>query len=157
MPDSEGSSLPLPGSSTTLSSGMYQKTSRCPNDSLEKDRMATFLRFAVCAVLVGIFPLKSSAETWVEFHAEKWDFKSQKLKKKLKFKNRSYYDADSLKRSASGDVDVWVKEDSMNDRYYVGKGVPSSEAITRKCIYGAEPGNTRYSLRMKIRTWRWGK
>jgi len=45
------------------------------------------------------------------------------VKKKLNFKNRYYYDVDSLKMSSSGDVDVWVKEISMNDRYYVGKGV----------------------------------
>ena len=94
--------------------------------------MAAFLRIAVCAVFVGIFPLENSAETWVEFHSEKWNYKSQKVKKKLNFRNRFYYDADSLKRSAIGDVDVWVKEDSMNDRYYVGKGVPSSEAIIKK-------------------------
>jgi hypothetical protein len=94
--------------------------------------MAAFLRYAVCALLLGIFPLESSAETWVEFYSEKWDFKSQKVKKKLNFRSRSYYDADSLKRSATGDVDVWVKEDSTNDGYYVGKGVPSSEAIIKK-------------------------
>jgi len=52
--------------------------------------------------------------------------------KEAEFQEPLYYDADSLKRSASGDVDVWVKEDSMNDGYYVGKGVPSSEAIIKK-------------------------
>jgi hypothetical protein len=94
--------------------------------------MGRFLRYAVCALMVGIFPLASSAETWVEFHSGTWNYKSQKLKKKLKFRNSSYYDADSLKRSAAGDVDVWVKEVSMNDRYYVGKGVPSSEDTFKK-------------------------
>ena len=94
--------------------------------------MGRFLRFVVCAMLVGIFPLASSAETWVEFHTGKWNFKSPKLKKKLKFTSSSYFDADSLKRTVAGDVDVWVKEVSMNDRYYVGKGVPSSEDTFKK-------------------------
>ena len=94
--------------------------------------MATILRYAVYAALLGIFPLESSAETWVEFHSEKWNLKSQKMKKKLDFQSRAYYDIDSLKRSAEGDVDVWVKEVSTNDGYYVGKGVPSSEEIFKK-------------------------
>lgn len=94
--------------------------------------MATILRYAVCALLLGIFPLKSSAESWVEFHSEKFDFKSQKTKKKLSFRNRFYYDSDSLKRTVAGDVAVWVKEVAVNDRYYVGKGVPSSEDIIKK-------------------------
>src|SRR6185369_11018575 len=94
--------------------------------------MTKFLRYAVCAALLGLFPLESSAETWVEFHSEKWNYKSQKVKKKLKFRTRSYYDADSLKRSPSGDVDVWVREVSMPDRYYVGKGVPESEEILKQ-------------------------
>src|SRR6185369_3216216 len=94
--------------------------------------MAAFLRYAVSAALITLFSTSVSAESWVEFHSEKWNYKSQKVKRKLNFRNRFYYDADSLKRSASGDVDVWVKEDSMNDGYYVGKGVPSSEAIIKK-------------------------
>jgi hypothetical protein len=93
--------------------------------------MAIFLRYAVYTALILLFPLTASAETWVEFHSEKWNYKSQKVKKKLNFKNRFYYEADSLKRSAAGEVDVWVKEVSMNDRYYVGKGTPSSEEILK--------------------------
>jgi len=94
--------------------------------------MASFLKFTAYMALTFILPLTASAETWVEFHSEKWNYNSQKVKKKLNFKNRSYYDADSLKRSSAGDVDVWVKEVSMNDRFYVGKGVSSSEEILKQ-------------------------
>ena len=102
--------------------------------------MAIFLRYAVYTTLILLFPLTASAETWVEFHSEKWNYKSQKVKKKLNFKNRFYYEADSLKRSSAGDVDVWVKEVSMNDRFYVGKGMPSSEEVIKMmhfwCVAG---------------------
>jgi len=94
--------------------------------------MAALSRYAVYAVFVTLFSTSVSAESWVEFHSEKWNYKSQKVKKKLNFRNRFYYDADSLKRSATGDADVWVKEISMTDRYYVGKGVPESEEILKQ-------------------------
>jgi hypothetical protein len=90
------------------------------------------LRCAVVAGLIGLLPLAGFAETWVEFHSEKYDYKSQKMKKKLNFRNRFYYDADSLKRTAGGDAAVWVKEESMTDKYYVKKGAPSSEDIIKK-------------------------
>lgn len=68
-------------------------------------------------------------EQWHEFHREKWHYKSAKLKKKLQVVNIHYYDADSLRRSDEGDVSLWVKELSKNDRYYVGKGEPAQETI----------------------------
>jgi hypothetical protein len=102
--------------------------------------MAHFLRYAVYTMLILLFPLTASAETWVEFHSEKWNYKSKKVKKKLNFKNRSYYEADSLKRSSAGDVDVWVKEVSMNDRFYVGKGVSSSEEVIKMMHFWCAAG-----------------
>ncbi len=94
--------------------------------------MYILMRYAVCAALILSLPLTASAESWVEFHAEKWDYRSEKLRRKLNFKSRSYYDPDSLKRSSKGDAELWVKEVSNIDRYYVGKGNPASEVIFKK-------------------------
>lgn len=90
--------------------------------------MAIVMRYSVYVLLL-LAPLECRAENWVEFHTENWQYRSKKLKKKLTFKNRFYYDADTLKITNSGQADVWVKEVAMNDRYYVGKGVPTTEDI----------------------------
>ena len=84
------------------------------------------------ALLIVFMPLSSFAESWIEFHNEKWSNKSGKLKKKLTFSNRYYYDAGSVVRTPAGDMTLWVKEISDNDRYYVKKGVPQSETLFRQ-------------------------
>lgn len=68
-----------------------------------------------------------AAENWVEFHAESWSYYSDKLHKKLNFKTRHFYDADSVRRSKTGGVKVWLKEVAENDRFYVRKGNPEKE------------------------------
>lgn len=74
----------------------------------------------------------SSAENWTEFHTESWSFYSEKLRKKLNFKNYFYYDADRLRRGKNDGLQVWVKEISANDRFYVGKGDPEKEISFRQ-------------------------
>jgi len=106
--------------------------------------MSAFPRYAVYAAFITLFSSSVSAESWVEFHSEKWNYKSQKVKKKLNFRNRFYYDADSLKKSIKGDADVWVKEVSMTDRYYVGKGVPESEEILKQMHFWC--GTKKYEV-----------
>ena len=81
----------------------------------------------VCASL-------ANAETWVEYHRETWHHYSKKLKKKLYFTNHSYYDADSIKRIDKGDVRVVIKDVSMNDRFYVGRGVPEREVVLKQIL-----------------------
>lgn len=87
--------------------------------------------FLVTNMIVAL-PLMAFAENWIEFHQEKWSYRSGKLNRKLKFSNRFYYDAQSLARTSSGDVNLWVKEVSANDKYYVKGGDSDSETIFRK-------------------------
>lgn len=87
--------------------------------------------FLIAAVLVSL-PALVNAENWVEFHTEKWSQKSGKLRKKLSFTNRYYYDDSSLVKTASGDLTLWVKEVADNDKYYVKKGNPESETLFRQ-------------------------
>lgn len=90
-------------------------------------------RFVVGLVpCIALFAAGSvAAETWVDFHSERWSFYSQKLQKKLDFANRYFYDSDSVRRSGNGELRVWVKEVSDNDRFYVGKGNPQKETSFR--------------------------
>jgi len=87
-----------------------------------------------CFIAVSIVMLSTSAyaENWIDFHTEKWKRKSGKTSEKLLFCNRYYYDADSLVKTASGNVTLWVKVISDNDKFYVKKGVPLSEAVYQK-------------------------
>lgn len=84
------------------------------------------------AIAIVFLPLMAYAENWIEFHQEKWSQKSGKLNKKLTFLNRYYYDAESLVTPPSGDITLWVKEVSDNDKYYVKKGNPQSETLFRQ-------------------------
>jgi hypothetical protein len=72
-------------------------------------------------------PDSAHCERWVEFHGEKWNFNSEKLNKRLKFRNIFFYDADHLARGKNGDVTVWIKEVTNNDKFYVGRGAPEQE------------------------------
>jgi hypothetical protein len=83
----------------------------------------------ICALVAMCAPDGAYCEKWIEFHAEKWDFNSDKINKKLKFRNVYFYDADKLARGKNGYIAVWVKELANIDRYYVGKGVPEQETI----------------------------
>ncbi len=88
-------------------------------------------RFFIFIVIVFL-PLMVYAENWIEFHQEKWSQKSGKLNKKLTFFNRYYYDAESLVTTPSGNITLWIKEISDNDKYYVKKGTPQSETLFRQ-------------------------
>jgi len=79
-------------------------------------------------------PSASHAEKWIEFHAESWSHQSKKLKRKLHFSTHSYFDADSISRTAAGDVTVWIRDVSRNDRFYVKKGVPASEVVYKQIL-----------------------
>jgi len=79
-------------------------------------------------------PSASHAEKWIEFHAESWSHQSKKLKRKLHFSTHSYFDADSISRTATGDVTVWIRDVSRNDRFYVKKGVPASEVVYKQIL-----------------------
>ena len=78
---------------------------------------------ALCA------PGRAFCEKWVEFYAEKWNYKSERVNKNLQFRNVYFYDADNLAVGRKGDVTVWVRELAKNDRYYVTKGVPEQETV----------------------------
>lgn len=84
-------------------------------------------------------PSQVFAEKWVEFHRESWSHHSAKLKKKLHFSNYFYYDADSLSRSANGDVTVMIRDISHNDRFYVGKGIPEKEVVYKQILLKCMP------------------
>jgi hypothetical protein len=77
-------------------------------------------------------PGRASAEKWVRFHTESWHHDSQKLKKKLRFSSTAFYDSDSISVAANGDVTVWIRDVSHNDRYYVGKGIPEKEVVHKQ-------------------------
>jgi len=79
-------------------------------------------------------PTAAHAEKWIEFHAESWSHQSKKLKRKLHFSTHSYFDADSVSRTATGDVTVWIRDISRNDRYYVQQGVPASEVVYKQIL-----------------------
>jgi hypothetical protein len=85
----------------------------------------TLVAFMLFASLLGAD--YSAAESWVQFHAESWNFYSEKLRRKLDFSNRFFYDSDSVRRNGNGAVKVWLKEIADNDRFYVGKGTPAKE------------------------------
>lgn len=86
------------------------------------------------ATALLLVPCQSFAEKWLEFHRESWSHYSAKLKKKLHFSNYFYYDADSLSRSANGDVTVLIRDVSHNDRFYVGKGIPEKEVVYKQIL-----------------------
>lgn len=87
---------------------------------------------ASAVLFVGVLAAgNAAAENWVDFHSERWSFYSQKLQKKLYFKNRFFYDSDSVRSSGKDELRVWVKEISDNDRFYVGKGNPAKETSFR--------------------------
>ena len=86
-----------------------------------------FLAVTLVTVSVTVY-----AENWIDFHSEKWSRKSGKTGKKLHFSNRYSYDAESLVTNSSGDITLWVKEVSDNDRHYVKKGAPKNETVFRK-------------------------
>jgi len=90
------------------------------------------LKLFLLTNMIVALPVMAFAENWIEFHQEKWSHKSGKLNRKLKFSNRYYYDAQSLVKTSSGDVNLWVKEVADNDSYYVRSGNPQSETIFRK-------------------------
>jgi hypothetical protein len=90
------------------------------------------IRSYFAALAIVFLPLSVYAENWIEFHQEKWSQKSGKQNKKLTFFNRYYYDAESLAATASGDITLWTKEVSDNDKYYVKKGTPKSETLFRQ-------------------------
>lgn len=96
------------------------------------------MRFNVAALLLAICfcgaPRQVCAEKWLKFHAESWHHSSQKLKKKLRFSNYSYYDIDSIKKSGNGDISLWIKDVSHNDKFYVGKGVPENEVVFKQVL-----------------------
>jgi len=89
-------------------------------------------RVFIVAIVIVSLPAFAHAETWINFHAEKWSRTSGKLGKKLNFANRYFYDAASIVITAPGDITLWIKEISENDRYYVKKGAPKSETVFRK-------------------------
>lgn len=113
---------------------------------------------AICGLILFCAPGGAYGERWLEFHAEKWNYKSEKLNKKLQFKNVYYYDADNLLRGKNGDVTVWVKESLANDSYYVRKGAPAQETIYKNIriscrskgyeIVSADGGEAEYSESM---------
>lgn len=77
-------------------------------------------------------PIAASAETWTNFHTDKWSYKSSRVGKKLKFRSSYAYDADSVKVAPSGDVRVWIRETAGNDRLYVGKGASDDEVLYKR-------------------------
>lgn len=79
-------------------------------------------------------PPASHAEKWIEFHAESWTHQSKKHKRKLHFSTHSYIDTDSISRTATGDVTVWIRDISRNDRFYVRKGDPASEVVYKQIL-----------------------
>jgi hypothetical protein len=90
------------------------------------------LRVIFLAVTLVTVSVTVYAENWIDFHTENWSRKSGKTGKKLHFSNRYSYDVESLVTSSSGDITLWVKEVSDNDRHYVKKGAPQSETVFRK-------------------------
>jgi len=94
--------------------------------------MRIMLRAYFIALAVVSLSTLVHAENWVDFHTEKWNRKSDLSSKKLIFSNRYYYDAESMVKTSAGDVTLWIKVVSDNDRYYVKKGAPQSEAVYRK-------------------------
>jgi len=72
------------------------------------------------------------AENWIDFHTEKWSRKAELSGTKLRFSNRNIYDAESMVKTPAGDLTLWIKVVSVNDKYYVKKGAPRSESVYRK-------------------------
>lgn len=86
-------------------------------------------------VLLLLIPATLRAENWVEYHVDKWNYKSSRVGKKLKFRNSYSYDADSVRMTATGDVRVWIREIAGNDRYYVGKGAEENEVLYKRLFF----------------------
>jgi len=89
-------------------------------------------RVFIVTIAITSLPAFVHAENWINFHTEKWSRTSEKLSRKLNFANSYFYDAASMVRTAPGDMTLWIKEVSENDRYYVKKGAPKSESVFRK-------------------------
>lgn len=94
--------------------------------------MSAKFRSTFLALAVVLLPGFAAAENWVGFYTEKWNRTSGRSGTKLDFSNSYFYDADSIVRSASGDITLWIKEVSENDSYYVKKGAPRKETLFRK-------------------------
>jgi len=94
--------------------------------------MGIILRVFFGAAVIISFATTVYSENWIDFHTEKWSRKSVKTGKALLFSNLYFYDAESLVKTSSGDVTLWIKVISDNDRFYVKKGAPQSEAVYRK-------------------------
>ena len=77
---------------------------------------------------------ESFAGKWVEFHSEAWSHASHRLNKKINCSSKSYYDDSSLKRDAKGNVSVWTRDVSRNDRFYIGKGIPETEVVYKQIL-----------------------
>jgi hypothetical protein len=50
----------------------------------------------------------------------------------LLYANRYYYDAESRVIAPSGDMTLWIKETSYNDKLYVRRGAPENETVFRR-------------------------
>ncbi len=96
--------------------------------------MHNVLRTVVLSVCLGLLPCGAHGERWVEFHAETWSQFSQKLKKNLQFSSHSYFDDDRIRRSADGEVTVWIRDVTHNDKFYVGKGIPEKEVVYKQVV-----------------------
>jgi len=94
--------------------------------------MRFMLRVYFIAIASVSLSTMAHAENWIGFHTEKWSRKAELSSKKLLFSNHYYYDAESMVKTSAGDVTLWIKVVSDNDKYYVKKGAPKSEVVYRK-------------------------
>jgi len=94
--------------------------------------MRIITRAFLSAIAIVSLSTLVHAESWIDFHTEKWSRKAEMSGKKLLFSNRYFYDAESMVKTSAGDVTLWIKVISANDKYYVKKGVPQSEVVYRK-------------------------
>ena len=94
--------------------------------------MRSMVRIFLGALAIAGMSTAARGEDWIDFHTEKWSRTSGKLSRKLNFANSYFYDAASIVRTAPGDITLWIKEISENDRYYVKKGAPKRETVFRK-------------------------
>ena len=83
-------------------------------------------------VLCVMVPKPGLCARWVEFHTESWSFDSDRLNRKLNFRNLYFYDSATLARTKNGDVTLWLKEVSYLDKYYVKKGEPTEETTFKR-------------------------
>ena len=89
-------------------------------------------RVFIVAIAIVSLPAFAHAENWIKFHTESWSRTSGTLNRKLTFVNSYSFDAASMARTAPGDITLWIKEISENDRFYVTKGAPKRETVFRK-------------------------